>query len=186
MREKIDDDGKNILWTAAKKWNEGKAAEYVQILKLVLAHSTNENLIKHKNYSVFDTVLESGTMEAVHVFLKNGVQLVDCGVSYPVHRAAANSDVNILEHLLETRLYDIDAVDECGSTALFNAVLHERLDCVRMLIEWGADVEIPMDPKSDLETAGRSPLGQAVFQRNLKIVDLLLSFDAKINLDSGR
>ncbi|KAJ8688332.1 hypothetical protein QAD02_024127 [Eretmocerus hayati] len=124
-------------------------------------------------------------MEAMHLFFENGVWMDNCGVQFPLHRAAANSEVGILEYLLKTRLYNVDAMDKTGATALFIAVVHERLDCVRMLIEWSANVDTPTEPKSELETAGRSPLSQAVSKGNLEIVDLLLSFGAKIHLNFG-
>ncbi|KAJ8687104.1 hypothetical protein QAD02_022898 [Eretmocerus hayati] len=180
-----DEDGENFLWAAARKWNEEKAAEYIDILKLIMAQSANKNSIEHGKYMPFGSVLESGTMEAMQLFFENDVRLDNCGVPFPLHRATANSEVEILKYLLNTRLYDIDAVDETGSTALFNAVLHKRLDSVRLLIEWGANVDVPMDFKSDHETAGRSPLSQAVSIGEIEIIDLLLSFDAKISLNCG-
>ncbi|KAJ8688412.1 hypothetical protein QAD02_024207 [Eretmocerus hayati] len=178
-----DDDGKNIMWAAAEKWNENKAAVYIDILKLIMDHNANKNRIVFEKYVGY--VLESGSMEAMQLFIENGVRVDNCGVQFPLHRAAANSGVEILDYLLKTRLYDVDAVDKTGTTALFNAILYERLDCVRALVEWGANVNIPTGPQSEIEAAERSPLSQAVSKGNLEMVDLLLSFGAKIHLDCG-
>ncbi|KAJ8688525.1 hypothetical protein QAD02_024320 [Eretmocerus hayati] len=178
-----DDDGKNILWAAAKRWNEEKGTEYMDNLKLIMAHSANKNCAKHEKYVPFGSVLEFGTMEAMLLFFENGVQLDNCGVPFPLHRAAANSKAEILEYLLETKLYNVDMVDKTGRTALFSAVFHERLDCVRLLIEWGANVETPGDLKCELETAGRFPLCRAISRGNLRIVDLLLSVGIKVRVN---
>ncbi|KAJ8679888.1 hypothetical protein QAD02_015675 [Eretmocerus hayati] len=188
-----DDDGRNFLWEAATNgniWNMMVRPRYLtdfnsDILKLIMSNSTIKNCIEYGKYVPFESVLMSGTVEAMHLFFENGVQLNNCGVPSPLIRAAGNHDVRILEYLLTTRLYDVNAVDENGFTALFSAVAFDRLDCARMLIEWGANVDIPADPKAVFSTAGRSPLSQAVAQDNLEIVDLLLSFDAKIHFDCG-
>ncbi|KAJ8688530.1 hypothetical protein QAD02_024325 [Eretmocerus hayati] len=178
-----DDDGKNILWAAAKRWNEEKGTEYMENLKLIMAHSANKNCVKHEKYVPFGSVLEFGTMEAMHLFFENGVQLDNCGVPFPLHRAAANSEAEILEYLLKTKLYNVDMLDKTGRTALFSAVSHERLDCVRTLIEWGANVDTPGDLECVLETADRFPLSRAISQGNLRIVDLLLSVGTKVRVN---
>ncbi|KAJ8688532.1 hypothetical protein QAD02_024327 [Eretmocerus hayati] len=178
-----DDDGKNILWAAAKRWNEEKGTEYMDNLKLIMAYSANKNCVKQEKYVPFGSVLEFGTMEAMHLFFENGVQLDNCGVPFPLHRAAANSKAEILEYLLKTKLYNVDMVDKTGRTALFSAVSRKRLDCTRTLIEWGANVGTPGDLKCVLENAGRFPLSRAISRGNLRIVDLLLSVGTKVRVN---
>ncbi|MDR3503233.1 MAG: ankyrin repeat domain-containing protein [Legionella sp.] len=71
----------------------------------------------------------------------------------------------------------IKTVDHSGNTALFKAMLQGNLDCVRVLIEAGADV-------NKVSKSKETPLIYAVRQNNSELVTLLLTapnidFDAR-------
>jgi hypothetical protein len=69
----------------------------------------------------------------------------------------------------------IKTVDHSGNTPLFNAMLQGNLDCVRILIEAGADV-------NQVSKSKETPLIYAVRQNNSELVRLLLTA-SNINCD---
>jgi ankyrin repeat protein len=56
----------------------------------------------------------------------------------PLHYAASGAKMNIIEILLEHSAY-IDAESPNGSTPLMLAAMYGNADCVRLLLESGAD-----------------------------------------------
>lgn len=66
---------------------------------------------------------------------------------------------------------DINKRDEEGATALYRSVANRKIDEAKMLLEQGADVEIPY-------WDGTTPLMLAVLRGNIEMTDLLLSHGA--------
>ncbi len=58
--------------------------------------------------------------------------------AYPLHEAAQLGKITQLRTLLGGNVYDINARDENGLTALHWAALTDHLDCVQLLLQSGA------------------------------------------------
>ncbi|KAJ8672624.1 hypothetical protein QAD02_003883 [Eretmocerus hayati] len=177
-------DGKYDIFACAafritKKNDDG----YIEILKLFLNHDAYKRRSKHEKSMVFRDILRGGILKAVNLFIENGTKLEDCGVRFPLHAAACNSNAEVLEFLLKTYLFDIDELDKDGCSSLFTACSQKNSACVKLLLEWGADVELPMTiPQINVVM---SPLCATVLKKNQKILDLLLSAGAKPNPNAG-
>jgi ankyrin repeat protein len=165
-------------------------AQYVQLPSHpVLGASTSDRFAFHsvdswalpgpglarKHHIASVSSITSG--ESVHIqdFLRAGTQLEG------LHKAAANGDeaaiMSIMKmesqrhnHIMYTGL---DALDLSGRTPLMYAVIAEALQCVGVLIEYGALRE-QMDPD------GRTALHYASFYGKHRAVQLLLDRGANI------
>ncbi|KAJ8668990.1 hypothetical protein QAD02_000249 [Eretmocerus hayati] len=182
-----DTDGDNILFRATVKLWRCKIdySEYVDCLKILASYSSNINPTEDEYYVPFKNVLTFGNMEAMQLFFENGVTLKNCGVRFPLHQAASNSQVEILEYLLKSRLYDVDKIDNEGKTALDIAVSKRLVECVRLLLEWGADVNTTTGLSDNVTFVSPliSPLIDALIQGEDAIADLLLSAGANFDLE---
>ncbi|KAJ8682973.1 hypothetical protein QAD02_018765 [Eretmocerus hayati] len=189
----VMDENDSILRMAAYfgNANKSKLPDYIDILKILFAHGANPRCTNVRNYIPFQRVLESGTVEAMKIFLENGITLDNCGIPHPLHAAAKNAATkDVLEYLLKSYRYDVDEIehsDDESCTALFNAVAHENDHNVRLLIEWGADVNLPLINiiGEDGSKSVESPLYYAADNADSVNVDLLLTAGANMDADTG-
>jgi ankyrin repeat protein len=77
---------------------------------------------------------------AFGLFLAAKPALGDVIDSYPLHVAAQQNDVEVIEQLLLSGNIDIDVRDGRGATALLVATHRNNVEAARALIEAGADV----------------------------------------------
>ncbi|KAJ8664858.1 hypothetical protein QAD02_006520 [Eretmocerus hayati] len=193
-----DYNGCNILYCAADNFNESKVTESIEILKIVLNHGASINRFDYGAYVPFQAVLRHANLEMMKLFFERGIQLEECGVQFPLHLAAMNMSGNILEYLLKSLLYDVDEVDASGSTALFIAIGAKNFACFRLLIEWGADVNIPfkavsndlldgyrrsvshMVSSNSSQKSGTTPFIDALYRREPLFLDLLILTGANL------
>ncbi|KAJ8675366.1 hypothetical protein QAD02_011152 [Eretmocerus hayati] len=135
-------------------------------------------------YMPFKSVLQYGDIESMNLFIENGLRMQDCGVQFPLHEAIMNPDESILEYLLRSKLFDVDGIDDNGSTALLLALSHRRIRHVRLLIEWGADVRVSRK-KEVFTDVNIGPLVRAMITGQPEVVKLLLAAGASIDLSFG-
>ncbi|KAJ8664764.1 hypothetical protein QAD02_006426 [Eretmocerus hayati] len=88
----------------------------------------------------FQSVLKSGNLQAMHLLMEQGVELETCGVQFPLHLAACNHHQQILEYLLDRRLYDVDVFDNHGVTPLHLTARYRCCISASQLIKAGANV----------------------------------------------
>lgn len=73
---------------------------------------------------------------------------------FPVHEAAAAGHGSCLRNLLQHRSEDLlDSKAYSGETALFLAAVNGHVECVRTLLEFGADVNIMNNEEVNLLVA---------------------------------
>ncbi|KAJ8682971.1 hypothetical protein QAD02_018763 [Eretmocerus hayati] len=180
-----DEAGDNILcWAADFHDGKNKVTEYIDILRMLLSYGAKNELASVEKNVPFMAVLAFGTKEAMQLFFEYGVTLDNCRVSHPLHHAAQNARKEILDYLLKSNRYDVDEVhygnkEDC--TPLIVAVCTQQYKNVRLLIEWGADVNISLINENYVGSSVTSPLFEALDQGDVKIVDLLLSAGAEMN-----
>ncbi|KAJ8664957.1 hypothetical protein QAD02_006619 [Eretmocerus hayati] len=177
-----DIDGKTILYCAAKNFKKSKATDYIEILKMVLNFGARVDHVSHGQFTAFKFILKYANFEIMKLFFQRGLQLRNCGVQFPLHHAAVNEKEEILDYLLKRQLFDVDELDDHGTTALFEAVCSRRVPCIRLLIKWGADVDISNSDNAYVpEFRGQTPLRQALKMTQSIIVDLLLTAVISVN-----
>lgn len=97
-------------------------------------------------------------------------------------RAASNGDSDVLEYLLKDQsiksLVNLDAVDEDGSAALVLATCFGHGDCVRLLIEAGAD------PSTSKDRLGWTALHWAAQNNDLPMASYLVNHHSPIDVKS--
>ena len=93
-----------------------------------------------------------------------------------IQDAAAEGRADDLRHLLDTHpdLLDARAVDAAGQTALHRAAVNDRIECVRLLLEDGADAGIR--DYGDNATA----LHWAAYGADLRLVEMLVEAGADV------
>lgn len=113
----------------------------------------------------------------------------------PLHLATRFEPTNLLEFLIEKGA-EIDATDVNGETPLFNAVLCDRLDSAKYLLDRGADPNLlisPKEPVSDVKDGDplngpiniKTMLNVAISMRHSDMVNLLLSYHAAPELSDS-
>ncbi|KAJ8682970.1 hypothetical protein QAD02_018762 [Eretmocerus hayati] len=185
-----DEDGKGILCFAAELDNKNKKEEYIDIMRMLIAHGAEINCNQVEYFLPFVTVIRSGTMEALQLFFEHGITLENCGSSHLLRHAAENEDTDIMKYLLETFQYDVNEIHREGDrefTPLFVAVDTDQKHNAQLLIEYGADVDIPCVHYgvNNSDFTASSPLFAALNYGDSRMVDLLLSAGANLNVDTN-
>lgn len=85
-----------------------------------------------------------------------------------------NESIDLIKHLLDTKLVQIDALNDHGQTALFYVALHGNVELTKVLLEHGAN------PNAYSEDGAQLPLNGALIKPD--VVRLLLQQDANPNL----
>ncbi|KAM5365301.1 hypothetical protein ACJZ2D_011084 [Fusarium nematophilum] len=120
----------------------------------------------------------NGHLATVKLLLQDGANIESkaYGERTPLSCAAEHGTAAVVELLLEKGA-DVRSTCEKGQTPLSYAlgkIRRERLEIVRLLVQWGSDVEA-------LGYHGRNALSHAAEEGDLDLVQLLLSKGANIN-----
>jgi ankyrin repeat protein len=91
--------------------------------------------------------------------------------------ATMNGDTEEINRLLEEGADLNEQEPEVGSTALILAADYDQLDAAKILVENGADPNLP-------DNYGNTPLMGAVFMENKEMVKLLLNAGADPNFEN--
>ena len=89
----------------------------------------------------------------------------------PLHVAAHYGRDSFAKILLEAGAL-VDALSDKGTTALQLAIIRERTSCIRVLLQWNADIDVQHG----------FPLRYAVIKKNLSCVRLLLCYGAGVSI----
>lgn len=100
------------------------------------------------------------------------------GLPHPLIMAAMEKDSIALKYLIEQKKVNVNVTDEDGSTALALASNNKDLDCVKILLQAGADVNLAND-------LGETPLYFAMLWNEKEICRLLLASGANLNIASS-
>jgi serine/threonine-protein phosphatase 6 regulatory ankyrin repeat subunit A/serine/threonine-protein phosphatase 6 regulatory ankyrin repeat subunit B len=93
---------------------------------------------------------------------------------WPLHWAAANNDLAMVEANLADGLTSVDQLDNFGRAPLHLAVNCGRIDMVELLLNCKADIELP-------DKSGRTPLHFAAEKQDMGILRSLVQQGANVN-----
>jgi ankyrin repeat protein len=105
----------------------------------------------------------------------------------PLHFAAARGKTEALKTLLKANA-DANARDGWGCTPLYSACAAGALECVELLVDHGANLNLPGRTVGDDGTGPRTvatPLAVALQKGHSKIADLLIEHGAKKEADAS-
>ncbi|KAH9513185.1 BCL-6 corepressor-like protein 1 [Bulinus truncatus] len=94
-----------------------------------------------------------------------------------LHQAAIYNSVDLLQCLLQgDERLNINAQDVCGRTAVYTAVSNDSIQCLELLLDHGADANIPAGARCHNMT----PLHEAVLDSKLEALSILLARGANL------
>jgi ankyrin repeat protein len=114
--------------------------------------------------------IENNNKNIQDILLKKGAQL-------NLAEASKLGRIDIVKTLLQEQGTDINCTDRFGETALLNAVKHDCLDIVRVLLATTLAIDVNRG-----DFIQRTPLFHAVQMKQREIVEALLSAGADINI----
>ncbi|CAI9107949.1 OLC1v1007445C1 [Oldenlandia corymbosa var. corymbosa] len=145
---------------------------HVQVVEYLLNHSISAKYtISRDGKTAYDIALEEG-----HSQLYNMLYLGDV-----LHSAARRGDIESIQACLAesggVANVDLNSRDQNGWTPLHRAAFKGKIECVKMLVSHGAQLDI-------VDEIGYSPIHLAVEAGHMKIATYLLAHGAKSNLKS--
>ena len=132
------------------------------------------NIIYENERTVLQKIIESNDAELVQTVLRRGVD-----ERYILHLAAGVGDTTLLKILLKNKI-DINKRDALGRTPLLFALLYDRTQCAKMLLDHGADYF------SLANNQGKTLLMVAAERRNIEGLKLLLHAGANVFAKDNR
>ena len=132
------------------------------------------NIIYERGRTVLQRIIESNDTELVRTILGRGMDEI-----YIVHLAAGVGDTTLLKTLLKNKI-DINQRDQLGRTPLLFALLYDRTQFAKMLLDQGADYF------SLANDQGKTLLMVAAERRNIEGLKLLLNAGANIFAQDNR
>ena len=178
---------------------------HVEIVKLLIDRGADVNLKGEAWYGPLHAAAMGGHAEVVKLLLDNGADVNIFHQDKPLHCAAKNGHIEVAEMLL-ARGADINAKGMSEQTPLGTAVSNQQVEMVKFLLSKGADVNIraiygcsPLHTavssgnielarlllehgaNADFKCNGRTALIASVFNDDVEMTDMLLSFGADVN-----
>ncbi|KAJ7386324.1 Transient receptor putative cation channel sub A member 1 [Desmophyllum pertusum] len=153
-----DMDGSSLLHMAVD-------SGALKLVELCLQNGSRVRYPKASDKSTaFHLACGQGSLETVKLLSSHDlticrITLIDSGGQTPLHRAAANGHVTVVEYLLDQGA-SVDPPDRSRCTPLFKAAFRGRVDTVQLLLERGADVTLKsVEQRSVLHAAVLSDVG---------------------------
>ncbi len=110
--------------------------EDFEMVDLLLKYGIEINSIDERGRTVLQRIIESTHTELVQTVLRRGVD-----EKYIVHLAAGVGDTTLLKTVLKNKI-NINQRDALGRTPLLFALLYDRTQCAKMLLDQGADFSL--------------------------------------------
>ncbi|XP_050406194.1 serine/threonine-protein phosphatase 6 regulatory ankyrin repeat subunit B [Patella vulgata] len=138
------------------------------VLRMLLQHDSAVNAKDDDGRTPVLWAASAGNTEACIILIEAGadVNIVDKHGLTAVHCAASRGHTAILHCLIKEHKVKVDSVDRNHCTALFYAITLGNMECMKLLIELGANL-------SHLDTRGRTPAHCAAGKGSTEALDLL-------------
>ena len=171
------DFGRTPLHYATDSGNE-------RVIKYLIDAGSDVNMLNNSNQSPLIIAIEADevNIDLIKLLIDTGanINFKDSQGDSPLILAGGQEDLELMRVLLNTPNINVNIVDRYGRTALHQAIISSNIEMCRLLIEYGADVNIQ-------DNNGDTPLLKAfkVNEFNLEIVRLLVDRGAYININDN-
>lgn len=185
-----DVHGKTALMYAAENGHlsvvnlfltKGESRDVIDSLRVLLAKFPQSiNAQDESGKTMLMCAAESGDLAAVNFLLENGAnqQLVDKKGDSALVYAIKNGKHELPQILFEKQAEtdtDLNVTNQQGDSLLMNAVINQRVNMARWLLDKGARVDV-------VNQSGSSLLMLAVISQNVEMVALLLDRGANVHV----
>ncbi|XP_059168435.1 serine/threonine-protein phosphatase 6 regulatory ankyrin repeat subunit B-like [Physella acuta] len=173
------------------------------MVKLLLEHKADVNLIDSNDKTALCYSVENGFVEIVKLLVDNDADVNYASFTTPLHESCKRETFELVKMLVEAGA-DVNKIDKSGDSPLCISAQRGKIDIVIFLVENGADVNIGKSPPlfyacdegyfeitkylvdsgADVNlrnSDGESALGKSVFKGHLDIVKILLEKGADVN-----
>ncbi|MCK5057846.1 MAG: ankyrin repeat domain-containing protein [Candidatus Aminicenantes bacterium] len=189
-----------------------------EVVEILISKGLDMNAVNTRGDTPLHLALRRGSLQAAMLLLENGARVdmentkgetpADIGIRrgcpqvvgflLPLHRAVKQGDVKKVERLAATFPQLIDVGDRLGWTPLFQAVIRDRLDIAKILLEKGAVVHkksrsrrvdmlrgvvgkllVPVTSRKKFYKDERTPMEVAAHHKNPEMVELLKKFGSR-------
>ncbi|XP_026750378.2 transient receptor potential channel pyrexia-like isoform X2 [Galleria mellonella] len=159
--------------------------QYEEILQVLANYGNNDadplsaivDVKDKEGHTVLQAAVEAAWVPGVCVALEAGadVTLKANDGETPIHSAAALGNLDVLNEILSVAKQkdSIDYQNEKGETALFKAVTHGHVDCLKAILNEGASLEITIEGDANI-------LHVAAEIGNVEVLKVLLEYDDAI------
>jgi ankyrin repeat protein len=126
--------------------------------------------------------VEKENLDAVKLLVEYGADIDAVGPKKKTAISMASlKDTSILEFLLKKSSRHINTCDTSGWYPLHFAVKTGNLDAIKLLISYGADINVYTSYRRWYMAFGETPLAYAVSMAHVRIVEYLLENQADVN-----
>ncbi|XP_045476986.1 serine/threonine-protein phosphatase 6 regulatory ankyrin repeat subunit C-like isoform X1 [Harmonia axyridis] len=131
---------------------------------------------QHRGKTLLDAVF-TANFELLEICLNHDVDMnsADVNGDTALHMVSDRGDVDMLTFLLNLQNINVNAQNVLGFTPLSIAVLNSHGDAAELLLEHGADPNIP-------DNKGRTPICFSVHKGNESITRMLIANNADVNV----
>lgn len=173
---RTEEDGFTLLMEAYYCEN---FEEMPKIIELLLTHGANPNVPDNDGQSILSFACLDDNLQVIELLLKhNANPHIDDNWLFLIKFLSGHGKLELVQLLLDKRRpWDNinDQLNGDNSTALADACSGGHIDIVRLLLHYGAEVDIQ-------ERTGDTALMNACFNGHIEIVRLLLQNGANVNL----
>lgn len=159
-----DSDGRTALWHAAE-------CRQIGCCESLLKASANPDHISFRHGSVLMVAVGNDDLGLLNLLLDWGADLTGDTAPGLLRAAAGNNGVDMVKRLISLGI-DVNAIDE-GQTALNHACQYGHTEVARLLLEAGANPDIP-------DTSGVNGLVHAAEHGNVELLSLLIEYGTKL------
>jgi ankyrin repeat protein len=159
-------------------FQSASSKNYSNYLQIYVYLASNNLLSDFSTQKLILLIAKTHSHSMLKVLLESITTSIEIFMSTLLVSAAAVGDAKICRMLIEAGV-DLDAHSGLAmrTTALHRAVSNYRTECVKMILEAGADPNLVVDGKTPLHNA----CSYLPYQSAFDIVDLLLQHGARVN-----
>ncbi len=147
-----------------------------------MEHNADTNVVDDNLETPLIAACRTGHVDCLQPLLSNqhskpNVNATDATDNTAAMLASKNGHAQCLKLILANEELDLALTNEKGDTALMLAAENDQLECAQLLLERGADPDA-----RNVRANGRTALHQACIKGHAEMTQLLLQFDADVDI----
>ncbi|XP_075985589.1 uncharacterized protein LOC142982790 [Anticarsia gemmatalis] len=142
----LDSSGRTAMHICVEKL----LREHLQVLLSYICNNPDShitiNIKDKKGLTVLHAAVRAKWIDGVYITINAGASVLEKADDgeFPIHSAAATGDVFVLREIITATESAIDIINQNGQTALFVAIIHNHVEAVKMLVRYGASLEVTL------------------------------------------